>query len=188
MFRRAVPHVKGMVTGIAMFVAVLIVDVVRVLTPQAFPTWTADVPWSAVALALAFLFAVLWADRNRTIELRDEVERLRRGEPIFDELERLMPDLLAEMQQDLDAHPLMRECVLLKKDWVFNGSGVLTYYFEDHPDLTSEFQVFENHGLVSNVTATTVARYRISEDLAKYLRRRGRPNTSVDPRGPRGRK
>jgi hypothetical protein len=57
-FRRAVPHVKGMVTGIAMFVAVLIVDVVRVLTPQAFPTWTADVPWSAVALALAFLFAV----------------------------------------------------------------------------------------------------------------------------------
>jgi len=33
-----------------------------------------------------------------------------------------------------------------------------------------------------------VARYRISEDLAKYLRRRGRPNTSVDPRGPRGRK
>ena len=75
MFRRAVPHVKGMVTGIAMFVAVLIVDVVRVLTPQAFPTWTADVPWSAVALALAFLFAVLWADRKRTIELRDEVGR-----------------------------------------------------------------------------------------------------------------
>ena len=71
---------------------------------------------------------------------------------------------------------------------MFNGSGVLTYYFEDHPDLTSEFQVFENHGLVSNVTATTVARYRISEDLAKCLRRRGRPNTSVDPRGPRGRK
>ena len=172
MFRRAVPHVRGMVTGIAMFVAVLIVDVVRVLTPQAFPTWTADVPWSAVALALAFLFAVLWADRTRTIELRDEVERLRRGEPIFDELERLIPDLLAEMRRDLTAYPLLRECVLLKKDWVFNGSGVLTYYFEDHPELESEFHVLENHGLVRNVTATEVTRYRISEDLAKHLRRR----------------
>ena len=73
MFRRAVPHVRGIVTGFAMFLAALVVDVVRVLTPQAFPAWTADVPWSAVALAAAFLIAVLWADRNRTIELRDEV-------------------------------------------------------------------------------------------------------------------
>src|SRR5262249_20275558 len=32
--------------------------------------------WSAVALALAFLISVLWADRCRTVGLRDEVDRL----------------------------------------------------------------------------------------------------------------
>jgi len=89
--------------------------------------------------------------------------------PVFDRLERLIPGLLAEMRQDLAAYPLIRECVLLKKDWVFNGGGVLVYYYDHHSDLANEFHVLENYGLVQNVTVTSVTRYRISEDLAQYL-------------------
>jgi hypothetical protein len=88
---------------------------------------------------------------------------------VFERLERLIPGLLAEMRRDLTAYPLIRECVLLKKAWVFNGGGVLVYYYDDHPDLESEFHILENHGLVQNVTVTNVIRYRISEDLAQYL-------------------
>jgi hypothetical protein len=89
--------------------------------------------------------------------------------PVFERLERLIPGLLAEMRQDLVAYPLVRECVLLKKGWVFNGGGVFTYFYNDHPQLESEFHVLENYGLVHNVTVTNVIRYRISEDLAEYL-------------------
>jgi hypothetical protein len=89
--------------------------------------------------------------------------------PVFERLERLIPGLLAEMRQDLAAYPLVRECVLLRRSWVFNGGGVLVYYYDDHPDLESEFHVLENYGLVHDVTATSVTRYRISEDLAQYL-------------------
>jgi hypothetical protein len=88
--------------------------------------------------------------------------------PVFDRLERLIPGLLAEMRQDLARQPLMRECVLLKRIWSFSG-GSLVYYFDDHPELDSEFHLLENYGLVRNVAATSVTRYRISEDLAEYL-------------------
>ena len=88
---------------------------------------------------------------------------------VFERLERLIPGLLAEMRQDLASYPLVRECVLLKRSWVFNGGGVFVYYYDDHSGLESEFHVLENYGLVHNVTSTSVTRYRISEDLAQYL-------------------
>jgi hypothetical protein len=43
------------------------------------------------------------------------------------------------------------------------------YFFEVHPNLQSQFQILENHGLVQSVYAKIVTRYRISEDLATYL-------------------
>jgi hypothetical protein len=86
---------------------------------------------------------------------------------VFGRLERLMPQLLSEIRSDLATDPLVRECVLLKKLWVYNGDGnpVFAYYFEDHPDLSSQFKILENYGLVVNVTRTSVTRYRITEDL-----------------------
>lgn len=49
---------------------------------------------------------------------------------LFLRLERLMPELLAEMRKDLSEHPLRREFVVLKKAWVYWGRGhELVYYF-----------------------------------------------------------
>jgi hypothetical protein len=88
----------------------------------------------------------------------------------FRRIERLLPELLAEMRHDLVAHPLRRECVLLKRVWTYVSDGLgLAYYFEDHPDLASQFQVLENYGLVVDVTTGNVKKYIISEDLAEYL-------------------
>jgi len=89
---------------------------------------------------------------------------------VFRRLERLIPQLLAEMRSDLATYPFRRDCVLLKKAWSYNGEGTeLVYYFDDHTDLGSQFHVLENYGLVSDVTTGKVSRYRISEDLAEYL-------------------
>lgn len=91
----------------------------------------------------------------------------------FDRLERLMPTLLAEKRQDIADQPLLRECVLKKKTWVYNGGGVFSYYFDDHPDLEGQFHMLENYGFVRNATRTTATRYRFSEELVQYLE--GRP-------------
>jgi hypothetical protein len=88
----------------------------------------------------------------------------------FRRIERLLPELLAEMRRDLVAHPLRRECALLKKAWSYASAGAeFVYYFEDHPELDSQFKILENYGLVIDVTTRNVTRYRISEDLAEYL-------------------
>jgi hypothetical protein len=97
-------------------------------------------------------------------------------EPIYDNkdafvrVERQMPELLAEMRKDLSDHPLRREVVLLSKSWSYWAKGTeLFYFFEDHPDLISKFQVLANLGLVRDITYNNTERYMISEELAQYL-------------------
>ena len=92
------------------------------------------------------------------------------SDQVFVELERIMPDLLAEMRKDLTENPLSREFVVLKKGWSYCASGhELVYYFEDHPQLENKLRILLNHGLIQDVTHTNVSRYVISEKFAKHL-------------------
>lgn len=89
---------------------------------------------------------------------------------VFIRLERVMPDLLAEMRKDLTEQPLSREFVVLKKAWSYWARGhELAYYFEDHPELENKLRILLNHGLIQDITHGNVSRYIISEDLARYL-------------------
>ena len=94
---------------------------------------------------------------------------------VFIELERIMPDLLAEMREDLTEHPLSREFVVLEKGWTYSASGhELAYYFEDHAELENKLRILLNHDLIQDITHTNVSRYVISEKFAKYLGAHGR--------------
>jgi|GEM_PF-1851494 hypothetical protein len=89
---------------------------------------------------------------------------------LFKRLETQMPALFAEMRIDLTGHPLRRELVLLKRTWSYWAKGnELFYYFDDHPDLLSQFQILSNHGLVQDITYNNATRYLLSEELATYL-------------------
>ena len=89
---------------------------------------------------------------------------------VFMELERIMPDLLAEMRKDLTEYPLSREFVVLEKGWTYWASGhELVYYFEDHLELENKLRILLNYGLIQDVTHTNVSRYIISEEFARYL-------------------
>jgi hypothetical protein len=91
-------------------------------------------------------------------------------ESTFTRLERLMPELLAEMRQDLAASPLRREFVLLKKTWKYWASGnEFMYFFEEHSDLEMKVNILENESLVQDISSKNVRRFRISERLAQYL-------------------
>jgi hypothetical protein len=88
----------------------------------------------------------------------------------FKRLEQQMPALLDEMRKDLAVHPLRREIVLLKRSWSYWAKGnELVYYFDDHTDLLSLFQILANNDLAAEITYNNVTRYQMSEDLARYL-------------------
>lgn len=112
-----------------------------------------------------------WKEQAEAVAARELEQRLSLDtDGPFTRLERLMPELLAEMRQDLASHPLRREFVLLKRAWSYWAGGTeFMYYFEDHPDLQSKASILENEGLVQDITSKNVQRYRISERLARYL-------------------
>ncbi|MBA7713241.1 hypothetical protein ES703_122241 [subsurface metagenome] len=91
------------------------------------------------------------------------------SDQVFVEMERIIPDLLAEMRKDLTENPLSREFVVLMKGWSYGGSGELVYYFEDHPQLENKLRILLNHGLIQDITHTNVSRYVISEKFAEHL-------------------
>lgn len=89
----------------------------------------------------------------------------------FEDLERKMPELIAEMRQDLKNHPFTREFIVMSKKWTYNGSGkmIFSYFFEDHDHLIEKMKVCENYGAVVNITFNSVDRFEFTEDFAEYL-------------------
>jgi hypothetical protein len=87
----------------------------------------------------------------------------------FARLEELIPDLLAEMRQDLMNHPLRREFVLLEGRSTYHGTGVFIYHHNDHLDLDGQVRILQNLGLVKIATNDKVPRYAMQENLVEYL-------------------
>jgi hypothetical protein len=101
-------------------------------------------------------------------KLRNQIEGGER--PDFTGVERLMPELLAEMKADYASAPLIRELIVMDTEGnVYNGHGVFAYYRSKDPDLDSKIQILENHGLIENITYNNTERYRVKEKFARYL-------------------
>jgi hypothetical protein len=95
------------------------------------------------------------------------------GRPSDDPLakvERLMPELVAEMREDLRQHPLGREFVLLQKAWTYWPKGnELVYFYDDHVDLDSKMRILQNVGLVQEITYNNTKRYIFTESFVDWL-------------------
>jgi hypothetical protein len=110
-----------------------------------------------------------WKARAEATAARNLERRRPPSEP-FARLERLMPELLAEMREDLSANPFMREFVVYKKGLSFwNGGTAFEYTSADEATLLSKVQIIENMRLVRDVTNKNVKRYRMTEELVEYL-------------------
>ncbi len=108
----------------------------------------------------------------RELEHRRSIDTA--SDQVFIDLEHLMPELLAEMRDDITNNPLSREFVLLSKRWTYISRGnELAYYLEDHPDLENKVRILLNHGLIRDITRGIVpykvSRYVINEKFARYL-------------------
>lgn len=100
---------------------------------------------------------------------------------VFSKIERLMPELIAEMRTDLAAHPLGRELIMLPKGvsfWYPEDRTIFTYYREDHPDLGSKLRILQNHGLIHDIRHNDVPRFSISEVFAEFLATSAPPHST----------
>jgi hypothetical protein len=112
------------------------------------------------------------AETSAQRDLENRLERFPSQRGIFERLERLIPDLLAEMRHDLEASPLKREFIIMKRSWSYwadPDNPPLAYYYDDHPNLVDQIRQLEGEQLVREITYNNTKRYLISERLADYL-------------------
>lgn len=96
----------------------------------------------------------------------------KQSDSVLSSVEKLIPELLADMKNGLSEYPFIREFVILSNKWVYNSDPnnmVLSYYFEDHSYLRNKLRILENYGLIYEITYNDVSRFVISEELAAYL-------------------
>ncbi|PCJ74510.1 MAG: hypothetical protein COA53_09045 [Rhodobacteraceae bacterium] len=89
----------------------------------------------------------------------------------FNELEKKMPELIAEMRKDLSNNPFTREFIIMSKRHTYNGSGktIFSYFFEDHEHLQGKMTICGNYGAIVEITFNNVERYEFTEGFAEYL-------------------
>lgn len=95
---------------------------------------------------------------------------VRRAAP-FPDLERKAPALIAEMRQDLNKSPLIRQFIILSKRVTYNPGATpfFVYYFEDHEYLLSMMTIMEHAGAIYDIAFNDVPRYNFKESFVRYL-------------------
>lgn len=95
---------------------------------------------------------------------------VRRASP-FPDLEQKTPKLIAEMREDLQGSPLVRQFIVLSRKWSYNPGATpfFTYYFEDHDQLLAIMTILEHAGAIYSIKFNSVDRYNFSEDFVSYL-------------------
>lgn len=90
----------------------------------------------------------------------------------FKKLEDKMPNLVAEMREDIGKEPFIREFIIGSKKWSYNGdpqNPIFTYHFEDHDNLKPMLRVMQNYGAIIETTHNNVDRFEFTEDFAEFL-------------------
>ena len=85
----------------------------------------------------------------------------------FKKLEEKMPKLIAEMRNDVDSNPFIREFIILPQRANYNGSAsnpIFRYHFEEHENLKPMLKVMQNYGAVVETTYNNTDRFEFTED------------------------
>ncbi|WP_368187032.1 hypothetical protein [Aestuariibius sp. HNIBRBA575] len=90
----------------------------------------------------------------------------------FQSLENKMPDLVAEMRDDMKTEPFVREFIVFSRKWSYTGDPekpVFSYFFEDHDNLKPKLKVMQNYGAIIETTHNNTDRFEFTEDFSEYL-------------------
>jgi len=96
------------------------------------------------------------------------------SEDLFQEAERLMADLIAEMRSNVqdDDTGLVREFVLLPNRNVsfWHGKPRFVYFESDHPQLRIQVDWLEERALIRDVTSKNTPIYRMTSEFFAWLK------------------
>lgn len=89
----------------------------------------------------------------------------------FPDLEKKAPALVAEMREDLQSKPLVRQFILMSKKASYNSGSTpyFVYYYEDHDFLDSVITIMIHAGAVYDIAFNRVPRYNFDETFVHYL-------------------
>lgn len=87
----------------------------------------------------------------------------------FASLQKQMPDLIEDMQEDFADFPRIREFVIIDRSQAHRGSNLFVYYTTDYPDLDKTLRLLSKHGLITRVVSDNARRYRVSDRFAQFL-------------------
>jgi hypothetical protein len=89
----------------------------------------------------------------------------------FERLEEKMPDLVAEMRNDIMESPFTRELIALSKDWSYGGQDrpFFKYFYEDHEKLLGKLKIMVNYDALVDIRFNDVYRYEMTEEFVEYL-------------------
>ncbi len=110
---------------------------------------------------------------DKYTDKRRGMEKKRAGDSDLQYVTDKMPELIAEMRDDLTTNPLCREFILFSKRGSYNhnpNKKILSYFFEDHDNLREKVGILENLGFVDDITFNDTHRYCMSEHFAELLR------------------
>ena len=103
---------------------------------------------------------------------RREKENQKRNKDQFQQVQKQMPQLIAEMKKDLNnpEHQFIREFfVTSDKLIVKTQDKYFFYYTEKHGDLQCKIHILENHGYIIDVTPGDAPKYRMTEEFVKLI-------------------
>lgn len=107
-----------------------------------------------------------YTDQRRT----QEATKSARTE--FTQVEKQMPELIAEFRQDLTANPLVRDFFVLPNRRVaLGGSSTpsFVYYEEEHHGLMSKIRILENRGYIRDISVTNTPKYSMMEEFVRLV-------------------
>jgi hypothetical protein len=115
----------------------------------------------------ATYFGQVFIDQRKRRE--DRQESLRR----FRNAHRMMPKLIGEMKSD-HANPLnryRRDFYLLRRNGAYciPDPDSLAHYFDDHESLHDQVKILVDYGFVTDITESSIPKYRMSDDFVQYL-------------------
>lgn len=89
----------------------------------------------------------------------------------FADLERKLPNLLAEIRQDLSEDPLVRQIILLSKRFMYTPgiTPYFVYYYEAHEKSDSMLKIMQHYGAVYDISFNDMPRYNLTEEFVSFL-------------------
>ena len=89
----------------------------------------------------------------------------------FEQLEEMVPDLVAEMRDDIESSPFSRGLIVFRRKWSCGGqeNSFFTYFREEHDELLGKLNVMANYGALADIRFNDVYRYEMTMEFVEYL-------------------